>query len=402
MDIQSFIEEHKYRRNHAEIDLSAIRANLKAMKDIIPSGASLCAVVKADAYGHGTVPVAKTTEDLVSMYAVASAEEAFQLVEHNIKKPVIILGPCHDSYNSDIVKNDIRAVIFDADEAGKLSDTALSMGKKAYIHVAVDTGMHRIGIEPDEKGLQILKEIAALPGICLEGLFTHFSKADEKDKSYTDMQSEAFADFLGLCEREGIRIPVRHVANSAAIIDRVRPEYDMVRAGIAMYGVYPSDEVKKSNLKLLPALSFRSSITFIKELKKGECISYGGIYTAERDMNVATVNVGYADGYPRGLSNRGEVIIRGKRCPIVGRICMDQMMVDVSSVPEARCFDTVTLIGGDGEEYISIDEIAARSGGFNYELMCLITKRVPRVYIRDGRPVGAKDWNRDIYEDFMD
>ena len=401
-EINEYLNKFKYKRNHAEIDLDALRENLKSIAGLVPDGVSLCAVVKADAYGHGAVAVARACEEQVSMYAVATAEEAFQLVKHEVKKPVLILGPVHELYNQEIIDKDIRSVIFTREEAKKLSDAALKKGKKAIAHVAVDTGMHRIGLDADESGLCELKYIYELPGLYVEGLFTHFSKADETDKTYTEKQSEAFRRFVSLIEKEGISIPVKHVANSAAIIDEVKPEYDMMRAGIAMYGIYPSDEVKKENLSLKPVLSLISSITFIKKLKKGECISYGGIYTADRDITVATVNVGYADGYPRGLSNRGDVLIRGKRCPIVGRICMDQMMVDISNVPEAECFDPVTLIGADGDEYIGIDEIAERSGGFNYELLCLITKRVPRIYIKDNVPIGKKDWNDDEYEEFQE
>ncbi len=398
--IKGYLDKYKFKRTHAEINLDAIRANLMEMKEMIPNEVSLCAVVKADGYGHGAVPVAKAAEEFVSMYAVATAEEAIQLACHNVKKPVIILGPAHELYNEEIIKNNIRSVIFTPDEAMKLSKDAVRLGKKAIVHVAVDTGMHRIGLEPSEHGLYELKEMMAYEGIEVEGIFTHFSKADEREKSFTNMQSERFESFIRLLEREKISVPIKHVANSAAIIDRISPEFDMMRAGIAMYGVYPSDEVQKSNLSLIPALSLRSSVTYIKRLKKGESISYGGIYTADKDILVATVNVGYADGYPRGLSNQGDVLIHGKRCLILGRICMDQMMVDISEVPDVEYFDPVTLIGADGDEYISIDEVAERSGGFNYELMCLITKRVPRIYIENGRPVGKKDWNEDIYEDF--
>ena len=291
----------------------------------------------------------------------------------------------------------IRPTLFRADSAGELSDAAVALGMTARVHIKVDTGMSRIGIRPDDSGLAFVRETASLPGICIEGIFTHFAKADMRDKSAAGRQTAQFVAFTGRIESElGLRIPVRHCSNSAGIIRMPEANMDMVRAGIALYGLWPSDEVERDILTLQPALSLKSRIVFVKELEESAEISYGGTFTAADGMRAATVPVGYGDGYPRSLSNKGHVLIHGKRARILGRVCMDQMIVDVTEIPQAREGDPVTLLGSDGAERITAEYLGELSGRFNYELVCDLTKRVPRVYRQDGRITGTKDY----YDDF--
>lgn len=321
------------------------------------------------------------------------------LREHGIEKPVLVLGVTHASHFDALIDYDIRPSVFTFSQAERLSELAGKAGKRAPIHLALDTGMGRIGFLPDEDGVKEAVRIAGLPGILVEGLFTHFSKADETGKAFTELQYRRYLDFVERLTREGVSIPIRHCANSAAIMDLPRMGLDAVRAGISMYGIYPSDEVDQG-MKLLPAMGLYGSITYLKEAEPGTPISYGGTFVTERRMRIATVGVGYGDGYPRSLSGKGYVLIRGKRAPILGRICMDQFMVDVTGIPEAGEWDRVTLIGRDGEEQISMEQLAAFCGGFRYEIPCVLGKRVPRVYTKDGRVIGTKDYFDDVYRDF--
>jgi len=246
-----------------------------------------------------------------------------------------------------------------------LSEQAVRMGRKAKIHLAVDTGMNRIGMYPDEAGADLAAAIGALPGIEIEGLFTHFARADETDKESTGLQLERYLHFVELLRQRGLKIPVKHCSNSAGIIDLPQTHLDAVRAGISIYGLYPSDEVDRPQVPLKPVMSLKSFITYVKIIAPGSEVSYGGTFCAEKPMRVATVSAGYGDGYPRGLSNKGCVLVCGRRAPILGRICMDQFMVDVTEIPEAGIDTEVTLIGRDGDEEITVEELAALSGGFH-------------------------------------
>lgn len=389
-----------YTRVYAEINLDAIRFNMESLGKNMAPRTRMMGVVKADGYGHGAVPVALEIAPYVAGYAVAAIEEALILRNHGIEKPILILGVTHQSRYGALLEHDIRPAVFTMEQADLLSKLAVASGTVAKIHLALDTGMSRIGMEANEQGADLAARIAALPGIEAEGLFTHFAKADEADKASAYRQLETYAGFVRLLEERGLEIPVKHCSNSAGIIDLPEANLDMVRAGISVYGMYPSDDVKKQGVILKPALGLKSFITYVKSLEAGREVSYGGDFVAAKPMRVATVPVGYGDGYPRNLSGKGYVLIHGKKAPVLGRICMDQFMVDVTEIPEAKTEDAVTLIGKDGAEEIRVEDLARTCGGFHYEIACGIGKRVPRIYMRSGQMVGRKDYFDDIYHGF--
>ena len=376
----------------ADIDLDAIHENVVNAKALTKPGTKLMAIIKADAYGHGAVMVAQTLEDVADAYGVAILEEGIELRQAGINKPILILGYTPAPLYSAMIKYDIATAVFEYDMAKKMSDTAEKMGKIAKVHIKLDTGMSRIGFKQDDESLAVIKKIAELPGIEIEGCFTHFATMDEKDKTKAMKQFERYMDFVKRIEDAGIKIPVKHVSNSAGIIEKPEVNLDMVRDGICVYGMYPSEEVDKTKLNLTPAMEIKSYVSFVKTLKAGVEIGYGGTYTTTGETVVATIPVGYADGYSRVLSNRGRVLIKGKSFPIIGRICMDQLMVEISSQPDIKQDDEVTMVGRDKDEYISIEEVADMSYSFNYEFVCDIGKRIPRVYYRGGKVVATKDF----------
>ena len=382
----------EYYRVKADIDLDAIHENVVNAKALTKPGTKLMTIIKADAYGHGAVMVAQTLEDVADAYGVAILEEGIELRQAGINKPILILGYTPAPLYSAMIKYDIATAVFEYDMAKKMSDTAEKMGKKAKVHIKLDTGMSRIGFKQDDESLAVIKKIAELPGIEIEGCFTHFATMDEKDKTKAMKQFERYMDFVKRIEDAGIKIPVKHVSNSAGIIEKPEVNLDMVRDGICVYGMYPSEEVDKTKLNLTPAMEIKSYVSFVKTLKAGVEIGYGGTYTTTGETVVATIPVGYADGYSRALSNRGRVLIKGKSFPIIGRICMDQFMVDINSQPDIKQGDEVTLVGRDKDEYISIEEVADMSYSFNYEFVCDIGKRIPRVYYRGGKVVATKDF----------
>ncbi len=394
--------ERPYTRVYAAVDLDAVEENVKAMRAVLSENTGIMGVVKADGYGHGAVPVAKVMDPYVRMYGVADIEEAVNLKRHNIRRPVLVLGMTHSRHNSRLVNLEIRSSVFERGQAKELSRTAVSLGKKAFIHLAVDTGMNRIGMKPVRESACLAAEISRMPGICVEGIFTHFARADEKDRTQTQNQMDAYMGFMKMLEDEGVRIPVKHISNSAGIVDFRQADQDMVRAGISMYGLYPSDDVGRDRVILKRAMELKSCITCIRDIGPGEPVSYGGTFTSSGPMTVATIPVGYGDGYPRSLSGKGRVLIRGRSAPILGRVCMDQMMVDVTDIPHVSPDDAVTLMGRDGAEEITAEELARLGGGFHYEILCNVGKRVPRVYLRGGKIVGTKDYFADPYQDFMD
>ncbi len=373
---------HTYLRCYAEVSLEAIRHNMNEVKKRIPGSVKLLAVVKADAYGHGAVPVAKTLEDMADYYAVAMLEEAVELREAGITHPILILGYTSPSQYEELLRYDVCPCIYDRYTAEKLSETAVRMGLTARPHIAVDTGMTRIGFQVTEEEADVIAGIAALPGIETEGIFTHLSCADMTDKQHSKGQFEQFARMLSMLEKRGVCIPLRHICNSAGVMEFDGGRYDMVRAGIVQYGIYPSEEVDKTRMDLIPALEWKCHVIHVKDVGPGNGVSYGATYVTERQVTkIATVSAGYADGYPRALSNRGRVLIHGKPAPILGRVCMDQFMVDVTEIPDVQVEDIVILIGRDGDEFIPVEEVADPAGRFNYEMLCTITSRVPRVYI---------------------
>lgn len=389
-----------YPRVCAQINLDAIRENIWSMKRNLTEKTKIIGVVKADGYGHGAVPAVKAMDDAADAYATATAEEAVILRRHGTDKPVLILGPVHPSQYGLLIAYDIRPVLFTQRELAAFNARAEEAGKRAAVHLAVDTGMSRIGMAPNEQSADMVKEASALPGIFLEGIFTHFATADEADKEKTQRQLARFRQFIALLEQRGVTIPMKHCANSAGIIEGIGTDFPWVRAGISLYGLYPSDEVAKEHVPLVPALELKSYITFVKTIEPGDEVSYGGTYRAPSQRRVATIPVGYGDGYPRNLSGKGQVLIRGKRAPILGRVCMDQFMVDVTKIEDVQEGDMVTLIGRDGQERISVEELAQTCGGFHYEIVCNLGKRIPRIYLSKGKVVGSKDYAGDIYTDF--
>ena len=382
----------KYYNVQAEVDLDAIYHNIIEMRKHIRPDTLLLAVIKADAYGHGAVAVAKALEDEVDYYAVAHLEEAEELRRYGIQTPILILGTCVPEEFEDLIRHQITINIYRLEDAKKLSETAQAMQQTAKVHIKLDTGMHRIGFPCNEQAVEDIKKIAALPGLELEGIFTHFAKADEKNKEAFEYQLNQFRYMLGVLENEGIRFPIRHAANSAAIMEAGDLELDMVRSGISTYGLYPSEEVEKDTADLRPAMALRSRITHVKTLPAGEGIGYGWTYTTTRETKVATIPTGYADGYKRALSNQGRVLIHGISAPIIGRVCMDQFMVDVTDVPNVKVGDMATLFGRDGNAWLPVEELANASDSFNYEFVCGLTRRVPRIYTWHGKVAGVLDY----------
>lgn len=373
-------------RIQAEIDLDAMTYNLEHIKKNLAPGTQVIAVLKADGYGHGAVPLARRIQKDPEIWgiAVATVEEGEELRNAGITKPILILGYTYQEDYQKIANLDFRPAVFKLSMAKELSKAALEAGKTLKIHIKIDTGMTRIGYRDVKKDVPEILEISKLPGLEIEGIFTHFARADEADKTPALVQYEKFQEFIRSLEQEGLHIPMKHCSNSAGIIRMQEANLDAVRAGIILYGLYPSKEVEREPVPLKPLMSLRSHIAYIKTVEPGAEISYGGIFTTVRETRVATIPVGYADGYPRGLSNKGSVLIRGKRAPILGRVCMDQFMVDVTEIPEAEELDQVTLLGKDGEDCITMEELGELSGRFNYEFACCISKRVPRVYLESG------------------
>ena len=372
---------NRYLRCYAEISLEAIGHNIREVKKRLPEGVKLLGVVKANAYGHGAVPVASYLENQVDYFATATIEEAVELRENGISAPILILGYVSPSQYGDLVEYDITQTIDSYAQALALEKEAARQNRKAKAHLAVDTGMTRIGFQVTEHDADEAAKIADLPHIELEGMFTHFSCADQEDKTYCSMQMEKYDKMTALLAERGVTIPLRHICNSAGIMEFDDHRFEMVRSGIITYGIYPSEEVKKERLDLIPALSWKSHVIHVKEVGPGIGVSYGATYVTEKPMTrIATVSAGYADGYPRALSNQGCVLIHGKKAPIIGRICMDQMMVDVTDIPDVQVEDVVTLVGTDGDETITIEEIANPAARFHYEMLCDISSRVTRVY----------------------
>ena len=368
----------QYSRVTALISKEAIRHNFENIRRLVPDGVKIMPVIKADGYGHGANVFADVLEDISDYFAVAIIEEALELRNHGVKIPIMLLGYTNPVYFETAIENDITVTILTFEDALKMSETAQKVGKTAKIHIPVDTGMSRIGFAPDEKGADEVLKIASLDNLLLEGVFTHFATSDETNKEFTVLQAKRFGEFKGLLSLRGVKPAIFHCANSGAIMQHSEYSFDMMRAGIILYGLYPSDEVDKSVLDLTPVMELRSHIAFVKTIKKGDTVSYGRTFTAEKDMKIATIPVGYADGYPRLLSNKGRVIINGNYAPITGRVCMDQFMVDVSHIDGVQAGDEVILIGQQNGICVSADEIAKLTGTINYEVTCNISKRVPR------------------------
>ncbi len=369
-------------RVYAQIDLGAIHYNVEQMLKNLNPGTLMLAVIKTDGYGHGALPIARMLEtcERIAGYAVATAEEAFQLREGGIKKKILVLGYTFPSSYERLIREEISLTVFRTDMARDLSEAAEKAGKDARIHLKLDTGMCRIGLQTDDEGFAEATEILRLPRLYREGIFTHFAKADEAEKGPALKQLDLYQAFVQRLAGAGFTFEYRHCANSAGIIDLPETQFDLVRAGISLYGVYPSQEVNKKAVPLRPALSLKSRVVHVKTVEAGRQVSYGGTFVTKRRTVIATVPVGYGDGYPRQLSNKGFVLIRGRRAPILGRVCMDQFMVDVTDIPGAALWDEVTLIGEDRGQTVTVDELGDLSGRFSYEFLCDLGKRIPRVY----------------------
>jgi len=379
--------DYKLNRAWAEINLDNIAHNVREIRRITNKKAEIMGVVKADAYGHGVMGVVRTLLDNgVTRLAVSMLDEAIQLRKFGIEVPILILSYTDPIRAEEIILNDVTQTVFSHDLAKALSDAAVKLGKKAKIHIKIDTGMTRVGFMPGYSAVKNVVEISKLPGIIIEGLFTHFASADEKDKSYTYMQFERFMSICSELGRIGVHIPVKHVCNSAGLMEFPEMHLDMVRPGIIMYGLYPSEEVDKSKISLKPAMTLKANVILVKEVEKNTCISYGRIFTTKRDSKIATIPIGYADGYSRLLNNKGKVLINGEFAPVVGRICMDQCMVDVTDLrSEVHVGDEVVIFGRQGENEITVEEVARDMGTINYEVVCVVGKRIPRVYLKDGK-----------------
>lgn len=366
------------------IDLDAINQNMTAIRN--KAQKPVMAIIKADAYGHGAIPIARELQSQCRFFGVSSILEALELRYAGITTPILVLGYTPVQAFPEAIAGDIRPAIFTEADAQALSAAAQQLSRTAKFHLAVDTGMSRIGFQVTEENADLCARLCQLPNLFCEGMFSHFATADCADLSRTQAQADAFARFDKMLQERGIQIPLRHLDNSAGIMNYPHP-YEMVRSGIITYGLYPSDEVDPQLLSLTPAMSWVSSISHLKLLEPGRQISYGGTFVTEKPTMVATIPVGYADGYRRNLSNRFHVLIHGKPAPILGRVCMDQLMVDVTDIPEAQRGSQVVLFGRDGDASIRVEEIAGKADSFNYEFVCGISRRVPRVYLRNGQIV---------------
>lgn len=376
----------------AEIDLDAIKYNIDSIKRRVDTK-ELIAVVKADAYGHGALDVSKTlVENGATKLAVAVITEAMELRHGNINTPIMILGYTPLEFAADLINYDIEQTIFDLEYATKLSEIALNLGKKAKVHVALDTGMGRIGFLINDNSLNEILKISSLKGLEVVGIFTHFATADESDKNYSNKQYKKFTDFNEKLVSKGVNIPLKHVSNSGAIIDMPNTYLDGVRAGIVLYGYYPSEDVLKQNLDLKKAISIKTQVAHVKILDKNEYVSYGRKFKAERKSIIATLPIGYADGYSRALTGKAKVIINGKFAPVVGTICMDQCMIDVTDIGDVHVGDEVIVLGRDKDLKFDADDMAKAMGTINYEVLCMIKQRIPRVYIEDGKVKSIRNY----------
>lgn len=364
-------------RTYLTIDVVALRRNISLVKAKTGNSKIMC-MVKADAYGCGAARVAKYCEDLVDYFGVASVDEGVELRKSGIVLPILVVGNAAPSRYADAVDFDIRLTVSSLEAAQSLNDFCLERGKRAKVHLAIDSGMGRIGFLPNELNQAV--RACRLDRVFVEGIFTHFAKADESDKAYTLLQKRVFDDFVCGMWNNGVSVGLRHVANSAAILDMPGCNYDMVRMGLITYGLYPSVFTDR-NIDLTPVMSWYARIVHIKTLPKGSMVSYGGDYVTKGDTQIATLAVGYGDGYPRALSDRGRVIVAGRRVPIVGRVCMDQTMVDVTGIDDVKAGDIATLVGSQGEIAVTLDELAKLCNTINYEVACGISHRVARKYV---------------------
>lgn len=379
----------------AGIDLDALKYNVDGIKRCKAESAMLMGVIKADAYGHGAKVFAHELDRMgFDWFAVATADEGIELRRDGIEQPILVLGYSCEAQYPDMVQWEITPTIYSLDMAKAFDAAAEKAGKVANIHIKIDTGMSRIGFLPGEESLDEIEKIHGLRHLRIQGMFTHFACADMRDKTHVGHQIEKFRQMIDGVRQRGIPVEIFHCSNSASIMELPSEHMNLVRAGIILYGLYPSHEMEEERLPLKPVMSLYSHVVHVKEVPEGVTVGYGATYVTRRPTRIGTIPVGYADGYPRILSNRASVLIRGRRAPIIGRVCMDQFMVDVTDMPEVSVGDVVTLIGRDGEETLSVEEISEMAGSFNYEFVCDVSRRVPRVYIKNGKPVSVVNYLR--------
>lgn len=385
----------KYSRVCARIDLDAVEYNLDMMRQNIKEETKMIGVIKTDGYGHGAVQIARYVmeeKDYIWGYAVATLDEAVLLKKNQVKKPVLVLGCIFPDQRDIMIEQEVRMTCYTLEMAEDISKRAQKLNQKAYIHIKLDTGMSRLGFQITEESVEEICRIASLPNLVLEGMYSHFATADETDKTFTKKQLERYLWMKEKLEERKVTFPYYHCSNSAGIIDVKEANMDLVRAGISTYGLYPSNEVEKKNVPLKPALQLISHVAHVKWVESGTPVSYGCTYVTKRKTRIATIPVGYGDGYPRSLSNKGYVLIRGKKAPILGRVCMDQFMVDVTDIDAVTFQDRVTLVGTDGGEELPVEVLSDLSGRFNYEFVCDLGKRIPREFIRNGKVVEQMDY----------
>jgi alanine racemase len=378
--------EYKFNRAWAEVDLNNIAHNVREIRRITNKKSEIMGVVKADAYGHGVLETARTLlNNGVTRLAVSMVDEAIQLRKKGIDVPILVLSYTDPVRAEEIILNDITQTVFSHDLAKALSEAALRLRKNVKVHIKIDTGMTRVGFMPGYNAVKNVVEISKLPRLIVEGIFTHFACADEKDKSYTNMQFERFMSICNELYRIGVYIPIKHAANSAAVIEFPHMHLDMVRPGIILYGLYPSGEVSKDVIDLKPTMTLKANVILVKDVERDTRISYGGIFKTERESKIATLPIGYADGYSRLLTEKAKVLINGEFAPVVGKICMDQCMIDVTELSnDVHVGDEAVLFGKQCGKEIRVEDIADKIGTINYEVVCLVGKRVPRVYLQDG------------------
>ncbi len=384
---------YEYHRLLAEINLDAIGNNIREIKKRIKAKTQLLAVVKADAYGHGAEEVAKVClYNGADQLAVATCDEGVQIRQWSIQVPVLILGNTVEGQLETVVNYNLTQAVFRYETAKLMSDIAVRLNKTALVHIKIDTGMSRIGFLPNDESIEEIERIFALPNLKVTGIFTHFATSDEKDKTFTNVQYKKFRFVTDKLQNKGYKGFIRHCANSGAILDMPELQLDMVRAGIIIYGMYPSNEVSHP-INLIPAMSLKSQISYVKYLEENVSVGYGRTYFTTKKTKVATVPIGYADGYSRAFSNKARVIVKGHYAPVIGNVCMDQMMINVSEIPDVNEGDSVIIMGSDGKNTVSPEELAAISGTINYEIVCNVGKRVPRVYIKNGEIINTKKGN---------
>ena len=383
-----------YSRVCARIDLDAIEYNMEMMRKNLDEGVKILSVIKSDGYGHGALQVARflAKKEYIWGYAVAALDEGMILRKGGIEKPILVMGCIFPEQWEEMLLHEIHMTIYDVKTARRVSEFAVKMGKKAYIHVKIDTGMSRLGFLAQEDSIGRIEEISRMPNLVIEGMYTHFARADETDKTDAKSQLAKFMWMTGRLAKLGVTASYYHCSNSAGIIDLREASLSMVRAGIATYGLYPSDEVKKDLVPLRPAMEIISHVVHVKWVEAQTPVSYGGTFVTSRPTRIATIPVGYGDGYPRSLSNKGYVLIHGKKAPILGRVCMDQFMVDVTDIDDVEFGDLVTLVGRNGDAWVTVEMLSSLAKKLRYEFICNFGKRVPREFLRHGKVVEQMDY----------